>query len=951
MPEGSDEAARGAASFGTPVSQLPWHLIPSFKPGETDVTEYTKKLEFLAGLWPAEHLSQLAPRAALLTEGTAFNKVTNLAPEKLTVNSKEGIKTLVEVLGGSWGKTDEEDKFSKFERAIYGTSQRADETHESFIARAEITFDEMVNGGSGTTLREVQAYVLLRQSGLNADEKRRIIMDSGGTLEYKKVVQSMKLLGSRFFSEMQNANKSVGRTKTYDINHVQDQSDEEDFEGGFAFVTDTQDVDHILDTLLAEGDEDALVVQQFEEGLIDTLQQDAEMATCLNTYLDARRRLNEKGKNRGFWPVRPNKGKGRGKGKGAPQGPFRPRKSLAQRILESDCRRCGKRGHWKAECPLNKGATPSASTNMVMNLTTEEFQFESEVVDEPPTDASILEEARVVVSRLPNHIPSDDECVFTCVLSTNKGSQTHIPSVQWVQSYRARLRRSGLPLAPDEPFRPESPYHGFPNSAATQKDPVLPQLHGVDPKAPLAKVQDLMQPKPEPEMEALTTVASHGSFGVVDLGASQTVIGQDQLQDLLRLLPESYRQQVKSGPCNTVFRFGNNSTVPSTRAVYLPAGTKWIRIAVVPTQTPFLLSNGMFRALGAVIDTTQQTIHFSKLGCTLPIHLSGRKLFLLDVLELIRTMKPHVKSQKVSGMPMCSWLVISAGAIRIMEGLPNHPWICLRQQMPLITPVHVMIPSGGRYQGTCYDQESRSDASEGARSASDPFRQSEEGPHIWPSLSGPGVRQVVSGTIGQIGSPRTSGISDLHSSPDGSPGGISRPDASHIKQECQQISADAPRNQEGTIGQRGGVQVRATGEARSAHDDRGTQSPTCQSGTGHPADRGAHPASRDRDLTGWETFPIPPDTHQFLAEAQLASDTNVADPCVECANQTTSNWVAQEMWTWLDQNGVNLAQAPKHHTHSQPRILEVYCSSKSQITRQCRLAGLQAYRFGQDEGI
>ena len=187
MPEGSDEAARGAASFGTPVSQLPWHLIPSFKPGETDVTEYTKKLEFLAGLWPAEHLSQLAPRAALLTEGTAFKKVTNLAPEKLTVNSKEGIKTLVEVLGGSWGKTDEEDKFSKFERAIYGTSQRADETHESFIARAEITFDEMVNGGSGTTLREVQAYVLLRQSGLNADEKRRIIMDSGGTLEYKRL--------------------------------------------------------------------------------------------------------------------------------------------------------------------------------------------------------------------------------------------------------------------------------------------------------------------------------------------------------------------------------------------------------------------------------------------------------------------------------------------------------------------------------------------------------------------------------------------------------------------------------------------------------------------------------------------------------------------------------------------------------------------------------------------
>ena len=295
----------------------------------------------------------------------------------------------------------------------------------------------------------------------------------------------------------------------------------------------------------------------------------------------------------------------------------------------------------------------------------------------------------------------------------------------------------------------------------------------------------------------------------------------------------------------------------------------------------------------------------------------------------------------------------SAQGVSDCESQLPQPFLCADHGQPsgAVQSSVTITASGGRYQGTCYDQESRSDASEGARSASDPFRQSEEGPHIWPSLSGPGIRQVVSGTIGQIGSPRTSGISDLHSSPDGSPGGISRPDASHIKQECQQISADAPRNQEGTIGQRGGVQVRATGEARSAHDDRGTQSPTCQSGTGHPADRGAHPASlSDRDLTGWETFPIPPDTHQFLAEAQLASDTNLADPCVECANHTTSNWVAQEMWTWLDQNRVNLAQAPKHHTHSQPRILEVYCSSKSQITRQCRLAGLQAYRFGQDEG-
>ena len=35
------------------------------------------------------------------------------------------------------------------------------------------------------------------------------------------------------------------------------------------------------------------------------------------------------------------------------------RKPLSQRILESECRRCVQKGHWKAECPLNRSANSS----------------------------------------------------------------------------------------------------------------------------------------------------------------------------------------------------------------------------------------------------------------------------------------------------------------------------------------------------------------------------------------------------------------------------------------------------------------------------------------------------------------------------------------------------------------------------------------------------------------
>lgn len=55
--EGIGTSSQSATGTGT-ASHLPWHLIPSIDPSETDLTEYTRRLEFLAGIWPSEHLSQ-----------------------------------------------------------------------------------------------------------------------------------------------------------------------------------------------------------------------------------------------------------------------------------------------------------------------------------------------------------------------------------------------------------------------------------------------------------------------------------------------------------------------------------------------------------------------------------------------------------------------------------------------------------------------------------------------------------------------------------------------------------------------------------------------------------------------------------------------------------------------------------------------------------------------------
>ncbi|CAK9030755.1 Retrovirus-related Pol polyprotein from type-1 retrotransposable element R2, partial [Durusdinium trenchii] len=188
------------------------------------------------------------------------------------------------------------------------------------------------------------------------EEKKKVIMDSEGRLEYDKVVSSLKLLGSKLFSELQNAKTST-RTKTYETVNTVDEDDHttaphEDE----AFNHEAWDDWNSEATFLAqdENDQDALIVSQFEDSLIDVLQSDPDTASCYHTYLEARRRIIEKGKNRGSWPI-----KGAPGGKPKPKGKFSPtftkgkgfRKPLAQRILESECRRCGQRGHWKAECP------------------------------------------------------------------------------------------------------------------------------------------------------------------------------------------------------------------------------------------------------------------------------------------------------------------------------------------------------------------------------------------------------------------------------------------------------------------------------------------------------------------------------------------------------------------------------------------------------------------------
>lgn len=96
--------------------------------------------------------------------------------------------------------------------------------------------------------------------------------------------------------------------------------------------------------------------------------------------------------------------------------------------------------------------------------------------------------------------------------------------------------------------------------------------------------------------------ATHGTFGVLDLGASKTAVGSDNVVSILQGLDEAIRKRVTRVKCQITFKFGNSGTLQSTDAMVIPIGPLKLKVAIVPGSTPFLASNTLMRAIQANIN-------------------------------------------------------------------------------------------------------------------------------------------------------------------------------------------------------------------------------------------------------------------------------------------------------------------------------------------------------------
>ena len=612
MTSTSDGGGASAGGDGT-STLVPNHLaalVPSFDPAKDDLVAYTQKVQLLVGMWPDQKWTELATRLILNCSGSAFLKL-QLQHTELTKDEKKSIQRLIEVLGGHWGQINLEKQYEYAERALYRCSQKTDETADSFLARADIMWTELIS--RNISLKDLQPYVTLHGSLLNSEDKKRVLLDAdtagNGKLSAEKVNAAIRLLGASFFQDMTGSKRVRG--KTYDqATLVAEGSDMDEGQPTLAMesVEDTLSDGDMVEAFLTEGDEDAVLITDFENAATECMQNNEELAAALNAYTEARRRLVDKARHRGFWPVQGKSSfKGRGKfsaSKGV-KGKFSnkgSRKTLQQRILESRCRICDRVGHWKAECPQNPmRQNPSDGRSSGSTVPTSYVQASSHhnVIDQLPLEFLNLPAQEGVL----------DEPRFELVFGRVSFGNNNDP----FSKLRATLQFWGNG-SKDSPMQSHC---NVPRNDATQ----------------LCHFDKPSQTPSIPMSE--TCFATHGSFGVVDLGATKTVIGSQLVGDLISNLQPHVQQQLTRCPCRIAFRFGNHGILESSQALVVPIFGLKLKIAIVPGSTPFLLSNTLLRTLGAVVDTQTQELFLKKCGKSIPLHLTPKGLFLLDLNDLV----------------------------------------------------------------------------------------------------------------------------------------------------------------------------------------------------------------------------------------------------------------------------------------------------------------------------
>ena len=133
----------------------------------------------------------------------------------------------------------------------------------------------------------------------------------------------------------------------------------------------------------------------------------------------------------------------------------------------------------------------------------------------------------------------------------------------------------------------------------------------------------------------IASACSRGTSSTpLDTGATKTVIGSGHGKELIEHFDPKIRCQLKRSKCQITFRFGNQATLQASTALVVPIGKLLLQIAVVPGGTLFLISNSLIGVLKCGIDVDKHAIRSPVLDQPIPLELTSKGLFLIDINQL-----------------------------------------------------------------------------------------------------------------------------------------------------------------------------------------------------------------------------------------------------------------------------------------------------------------------------
>ena len=278
--------------------------------------------------------------------------------------------------------------------------------------------------------------------------------------------------------------------------------------------------------------------------------------------------------------------------------------------MESTCRNCGRKGHWRAECPdraRSAGSTGSASTSAAMTAEAVSFDGEPDALPMEFVQLPVVHETSIDVPSLHeiNTVSSVPHEIWERI--RNRGNNNNLGVKNMISSRCQSRPRSELPVA----------------------KPVM------------------MQPFCEASDTEVAFFSAHGTYGILDTGATKSVVGSSHLPALIGSFPADVQKQLRRTTCEITFRFGNQGTLNSQHALVIPLNAigMGLKVAIVPGATPLLLSNTLVRTLKASIDSARQVLTSPMFAQPVPLKLSPRGLYLLDINDLIQAQKGQHSGQ------------------------------------------------------------------------------------------------------------------------------------------------------------------------------------------------------------------------------------------------------------------------------------------------------------------